>query len=174
MNFQSVFHRIRKSLRDFRVARGGNVAITFAFATIPIIGAVGAGFDYSHANSVKADMQAALDLTALMLAKDAATISSADLQTKAMNYFTALFNRPERGLDQFGQRDLHGKRRLPGRRQWFGQRADHLLARVRLVFDAKHHGDRLVDDQMGLHAAARCAGARQYRVDGRRRQDHRA
>jgi Flp pilus assembly protein TadG len=94
MNFQTVFHRIRNSLRDFRVARGGNVAITFAFATIPIIGAVGAGFDYSHANSVKADLQAALDSTALMLAKDAATTTAADLNTKAMNYFTALFNRP--------------------------------------------------------------------------------
>jgi Flp pilus assembly protein TadG len=86
--------KFRSALREFRVARAGNVAITFAFATIPVIGAVGAGFDYSHANSVKADLQAALDSTALMLAKDAATTTSADLNTKAMNYFTALFNRP--------------------------------------------------------------------------------
>ena len=91
---KTIWTKFRSALRDFRVARGGNVAITFAFATIPIIGAVGAGFDYSHANSVKADMQAALDSTALMLAKDAATLSSGDLNTKAMNYFTALFNRP--------------------------------------------------------------------------------
>jgi Flp pilus assembly protein TadG len=91
---KTIWTKFRSALRDFRVARGGNVAITFAFATIPIIGAVGAGFDYSHANSVKADLQAALDSTALMVAKNAATISSADLQTEAMNYFTALFNRP--------------------------------------------------------------------------------
>ena len=53
--------------------RAGNVAITFAFATLPIVGTVGFAVDYSHANSVKAAMQAALDSTALMLSKDAAT-----------------------------------------------------------------------------------------------------
>jgi Flp pilus assembly protein TadG len=91
---KTIWTKFRSALREFRVARAGNVAITFAFATIPVIGAVGAGFDYSHANSVKADLQAALDSTALMLAKDAATTTAADLNTKAMNYFTALFNRP--------------------------------------------------------------------------------
>ena len=91
--------KLRRALRDFRVARGGNVAITFAFATIPVIGAIGAGYDYSHANSVKADLQAALDSTALMLARDASTLSSSDLNTKANSYFTALFNRPEATID---------------------------------------------------------------------------
>jgi Flp pilus assembly protein TadG len=92
--------KFRNALRAFRVARGGNVAITFAFATIPVLGFIGAGFDYSHANSVKADLQAALDSTALMLAKDAATTSNSDLQTKARNYFTALFNRSEATIDE--------------------------------------------------------------------------
>ena len=91
--------KFRNALRAFRVARGGNVAITFAFASIPVLGFIGAGFDYSHANSVKADLQAALDSTALMLAKDAATTSNSDLQTKARSYFTALFNRPEATID---------------------------------------------------------------------------
>lgn len=85
----------RRSMRAFRGASAGNVAITFAFATIPIVGFVGTAVDYSHANAVKASMQAALDSTALMLAKDAATTSSGDLQTKALKYFNALFNRPE-------------------------------------------------------------------------------
>jgi Flp pilus assembly protein TadG len=82
---------IRSFLRDAR----GNVAITFALATLPVIGAVGAAVDYSHANSVKAAMQSALDSTALMLSKDAGTLSNTDLQTKAKNYFLALFTRPE-------------------------------------------------------------------------------
>jgi Flp pilus assembly protein TadG len=90
----TIWTKLCSALRNFSIARGGNVAITFAFATIPVVGAIGAGFDFSHANSVKADMQAALDSTALMLAKDAATLSSGDLNTKALNYFTALFNRP--------------------------------------------------------------------------------
>ena len=85
----------RQSLANFARADRGNVALTFALATLPIIGGVGAAMDFSHANSVKAAMQAALDSTALMLSRDAATLSNADLQTKAKNYFTALFTRPE-------------------------------------------------------------------------------
>jgi Flp pilus assembly protein TadG len=82
-------------LRRFGQARDGNVAVMFAIATIPIIGAVGAAIDYSHANSVKTAMQEALDSTALMVSRDAATLTSAQLQSKADSYFKALFTRPE-------------------------------------------------------------------------------
>jgi Flp pilus assembly protein TadG len=84
-----------RALARFRGEDAGNVAITFALATLPIVGIVGLAVDYSHANSVKAAMQAALDSTALMLSKDAATVSSGTLQTNALNYFTALFTKPE-------------------------------------------------------------------------------
>src|SRR4051812_24580794 len=84
-----------RAVNRFSRERGGNVAITFAIAALPVIGTVGFAVDYSHANSVKAAMQAALDSTALMLAKDAATVSDSTLQTNAMNYFKALFTRPE-------------------------------------------------------------------------------
>ncbi len=116
---KNTWTKFRDTLRDFRVARGGNVAITFALASIPVLGFIGAGYDYSHANSVKADLQAALDSTALMVAKNAATISSGDLQTEAHNYFVALYNRPETTID-FNQRELLDKRRFAGRRQRFG------------------------------------------------------
>ena len=92
---KTAFARARKMWREFSSARSGNVAITFALATLPIVGTVGFAVDYSHANSVKAAMQAALDSTALMVSKNAASISSADLQTEAKSYFTALFTRPE-------------------------------------------------------------------------------
>ena len=85
----------RNALRAFRVARGGNVAITFAFATLPIIAIVGYAVDYSRANSVKVAMQAALDFTALMISKEAATDTPAQLQTNAKAYFLALFNRTD-------------------------------------------------------------------------------
>jgi Flp pilus assembly protein TadG len=80
------------------VTRGGeegNVAITFALALIPLMYAVGAAVDYSRANSVKAAMQAAGDSTALMVSKNAASLTSAQLQTEASNYFNALFQRPD-------------------------------------------------------------------------------
>src|SRR5665213_941055 len=91
----TAWKNLRRALAAFRVARKGNVAITFALATLPIVGAVGFAVDYSHANSVKAAMQSALDSTALMLSKEAATDSNTQLQTNALKYFTALFTRPE-------------------------------------------------------------------------------
>ncbi len=91
----AVWTRLARHAAAFRHASAGNVAITFALATLPIIGSVGFAVDYSHANAVKAAMQAALDSTALMLSKDAATLSNGDLQTKAKSYFDALFTRPE-------------------------------------------------------------------------------
>lgn len=84
-----------RSLAAFGAARGGNVAITFAFATIPILGAVGVAVDYSKANSVKAGLQAALDSTALMLSKNATTDTADQLQLDAQKYFNALFTRTD-------------------------------------------------------------------------------
>lgn len=91
----SLWTKLCRTAGTFRTANGGNIAVTFALATLPVVGTVGFAVDFSHANSVKAAMQAALDSTALMLAKDAATISSGQLQTNATNYFNALFTRPE-------------------------------------------------------------------------------
>ncbi len=91
----SVWSKFRSALRVFRAARGGNVAITFVFATLPIIAGVGFAVDYSRANAVKVAMQAALDSTALMLSKEAATDTASQLQTNALKYFQALFTRPE-------------------------------------------------------------------------------
>jgi len=50
----NAWKKLRRTLSAFRVAKAGNVAITFAFASLPIIGFVGAAVDYSRANSVKA------------------------------------------------------------------------------------------------------------------------
>ena len=91
----SVWTKFRSALRAFRVAHAGNVAITFAFATLPIIAGVGFAVDYSHANAVKVAMQAALDSTALMISKEAATDTNTQLQTNAQKYFLALFARPD-------------------------------------------------------------------------------
>ena len=91
ISVRRLIHRFRK----FGRATGGNVALTFGLATLPVIASVGAALDYGHANSVKAAMQSALDSTALMVSRDAATTSKKDLQTKANDYFKAVFTRPE-------------------------------------------------------------------------------
>jgi Flp pilus assembly protein TadG len=75
--------------------RRASVAPMFALAIIPIFGLVGASIDYSRANSVRTAMQAAADATALMLSKDASSLTASQLATKATGYFQALFSRPE-------------------------------------------------------------------------------
>ena len=84
---------LRHRVQQFCGARAANVTLTFALATLPMAGFVGAAVDYSQANSVKAAMQAAADSTALILSRDASTLNNSQLQTKANDYFKALFNR---------------------------------------------------------------------------------
>ena len=91
----TMWKKLARAFSAFCTARAGNVAITFAFAALPIVGTVAFAIDYSHANSVKAAMQSALDSTALMLSKEATTDTSSQLQTNALKYFNALFTRPE-------------------------------------------------------------------------------
>src|SRR5262245_52367545 len=82
---------LTRFLRD----RRGGVAPMLTIAAIPLMGFVGAAIDYSRAASTRTAMQAALDSTALMLSKEAQTLSAGDLGQKANAYFTTLFNRPE-------------------------------------------------------------------------------
>jgi Flp pilus assembly protein TadG len=95
MAIQTLVDRLRARLLAFRKDKGGNVVITFALATIPIIGFVGAAVDYSRANSDRTAMQAAVDATALMLSKTASNLTQAQLSTNATNYFNALFTRTD-------------------------------------------------------------------------------
>ena len=62
-------------------------------AIIPLLGAVGTAVDYTQASATRTAFQTALDSTALMLSKTAATQTPADLQTAATNDFNALFTR---------------------------------------------------------------------------------
>ena len=89
--------RVRTAARRFAGANEGNIAILFGIAVIPIISFVGAAVDYTRANSARSSMQAALDSTALMLAKDLTegTINTSDISAKADAYFKALFTNNE-------------------------------------------------------------------------------
>ena len=90
----SAWTKFRSTLHRFARAREGNIAVIFAIALLPVIASVGAAVDFSRANSVKADLQAALDATVLMLSKEAATDTENQLQTNALAYLKATFNRP--------------------------------------------------------------------------------
>ena len=79
--------------RFFADERGG-VAPIFALGLVPMIGIAGAAIDFSRANAARTAMQATLDSTALMIAKDAQTIPPTDVNSVATNYFNAAFSRP--------------------------------------------------------------------------------
>ena len=95
MAMQSRLRSWRERVRSFASAKGGNVAMTFGLLAIPIVGLVGSAVDYSRANSAKAAMQSAADATALMLSKEAANLTTAEIASKATSYFNALFNRTD-------------------------------------------------------------------------------
>lgn len=95
MRFNAVLNKLRDKMRRFGAAERGNVVLTFALATIPMIGAVGAAVDYSRGNSAKAAMQSAVDSTALMLSREASKLTQAQLNTRATDIFNSLLHRPD-------------------------------------------------------------------------------
>lgn len=72
--------------------RKAQVAPLLALAMIPIVGAVTAAVDYNRANIARTSMQAALDATSLMIAKESKTLYGTDISSLANNYFKANFN----------------------------------------------------------------------------------
>jgi Flp pilus assembly protein TadG len=93
----SITNLIRTAARRFIGAKDGNIAVIFAIAAVPLISFVGAAVDYTRANSARSSMQAALDSTALMLAKDLSdgTITKDQVNAKAGTYFAALYTNPD-------------------------------------------------------------------------------
>ena len=81
-------------VRFLKNCRGG-VAPMMGILALPLMGSVGVAVDYSRASAARTALQAALDSTALMLSKTAATQTGADLQTTATNTFNALFTRSD-------------------------------------------------------------------------------
>jgi Flp pilus assembly protein TadG len=84
---------LSRAARRFGRDDGGNIAVLFGIALVPILTFVGAAVDYSRANAARSSMQSALDSTTLMLSRDLAegTITTADLTTAANKYFKALY-----------------------------------------------------------------------------------
>jgi len=92
MNGNHILQWARESLNRFRRDQTGNVAMTFGIAMIPIIACVGSAVDYTRAASARTAMQAGLDAAALMLSKDAQSMTTAQLEAKAADVFMANFN----------------------------------------------------------------------------------
>src|SRR5256714_5862916 len=79
----------------FAADQHGGVAPIFALALVPMIGLAGAAVDYSRASAARSAMQATLDATTLMIAKDAQLIPSDQVNTRAGQLFNAGFGRDD-------------------------------------------------------------------------------
>jgi Flp pilus assembly protein TadG len=100
MFIQSILSQAKRIASRFARHDGGNIAMTFAVALVPLLGFVGAAVDYSRANAARSAMQAALDSAALMVSKDLSanpTMSATDVTNKATAYFKALYTNTNAG-----------------------------------------------------------------------------
>ena len=115
-------------------------------------------------------MQAADDATALMLSKVA---SDADRSAAAAQGHRLLQRavQPPRGEEPRHHADLHHRRRLAARHHRHRRRSTPSFMKI-MGFSTSTSA-ATSDGEMGQHAPARRARARQHRLDGRRRQDRR-
>ena len=82
-------------MRAFWKNEQGNVALIFAIAAFPVLAAVGSAIDYTRAVNARTAMQSALDNAALMLSKDAPSLSAAEVTKRGQEIFAALLKRPD-------------------------------------------------------------------------------
>lgn len=71
----------------------GSVSQLFALSLLPIFGVVAVAVDFSHAAKAKVALQAAVDSTALMLARESSKKTQAELKTIGATYFAALMKK---------------------------------------------------------------------------------
>jgi Flp pilus assembly protein TadG len=90
-----VLKRLCRSAAAFVGADRGNIAVIFAITMVPIMGFIGSAVDYSRAVNARTAMQTALDTAALMISKDAPTLTATQVTQTAQKYFNALYNHPE-------------------------------------------------------------------------------
>ena len=96
--FDSLLARLSASLLPrFAASQAGNVAVIFAIACIPLVAAMGVVVDYTRAAQTNSSMQDALDAAALALSRQTnlSTMTSAQIQKFAQDYFNANFHNSE-------------------------------------------------------------------------------
>ena len=101
MTRDRLVNRIAATSTRFARAERGNVAMIFALMLPVLLAAIGAAVDYSRAVNARSAMQAAADATALMISKEASTLTPEQVKSKAQAYFNALYNHPEVGSVAF-------------------------------------------------------------------------
>lgn len=89
----------RRWLARFRDDQRGNVIMIFGLSLVPLMGVIGVAVDYSRASRVRQTLSSAVDSAALMAARDAQTLTDAQLTERINNWMKA--NLPADVQDQF-------------------------------------------------------------------------
>ncbi|SDM16909.1 Flp pilus assembly protein TadG [Methylobacterium phyllostachyos] len=94
--------RLPDGPRHFLPHRGGNVALLFAFLSVPMLMFGGAAVDYGFATRLETKLQAATDATALLLCQTPLTTSSADLNILAQTAMNGAMGATNLVVDPLG------------------------------------------------------------------------
>ena len=91
--------RLRNAPHRFARDRHGNVALLFAFMSVPMLMLGGAAIDYGFATRLETKLQAATDATALLLCQTPATATPADLNALAQTTMIGAMGAPNLVVD---------------------------------------------------------------------------
>lgn len=80
---------MRTLCRRFMMDRAGNIALSFAIVSIPLLGAMGAGFDYVRALNLHREIQGNLDAALVAAVKDIGTKDDTALKQQLANWLAA-------------------------------------------------------------------------------------
>ena len=87
----SIVGKVKALLRNFAAARGGNVAMMFGLALVPITITAGAGLDYARGALVRSQMSDALDAAALAVGSTTG-LTQNTAEALAQKYFDANYS----------------------------------------------------------------------------------
>jgi Flp pilus assembly protein TadG len=80
---------LKKLCRRFMTDRAGNIAMTFAIVSVPLLGAIGAGIDYMRALNMHREIQASLDAALVAAVKDVGTKDDKAIKQQLANWLAA-------------------------------------------------------------------------------------
>ncbi|CAN7644911.1 pilus assembly protein [Pararhizobium sp. LjRoot255] len=95
-------NRLASWMKSMIADRRGNVAISAAICTVPMILAVGASLDYTRAYNVQSKMQADLDAALVAAIKQIDTYDEKKLEQKVIDWFEAQADKSDSSYDIAG------------------------------------------------------------------------
>jgi Flp pilus assembly protein TadG len=87
--FSALLKSCKRVARSLLCQREGNIAMSFAILSVPVLIGVGVGVDYSRAYNTQSKMQADLDAALVAAVKEVDSLDTGAIQTKVKQWFAA-------------------------------------------------------------------------------------